>query len=88
MSAAGGKADIGSKEKSMPPFSQARGQRKKKGPRWWEIQRGPKSEELGARSERQRQAQPMAEAFAPAPLNITLARRRRDHYDPHATVEK
>ena len=34
----------------MPPFSQTRGHRKKKGPRWWEIQRGPKSEELGARS--------------------------------------
>ena len=48
----------------------------------------PQFEELGARSERQRQAQPMAECFAQPPLDITLARERRGHYDPHATVEK
>jgi hypothetical protein len=58
---------------------------KENGPRWWETQRGPKSEELGARFEMQRQAQPMAESFAPAP-----ARRTRWHvsrnYDRQATV--
>ena len=60
-----------------------------KGPRWWEIQRGPKSEELGARSEKQRQAQPMAESFAPAPRSAdTLARQRRSNYDRQATVDK
>ena len=52
-----------------------------KGPRWWEIQRGPKSEELGARSEKQRQAQPMAESFAPAP-----ARQTRWHVSGVATM--
>ena len=71
MSAFADKADIGSKEKTHAAFFQARGQWKKRGPRWWEIQRGPKSEELGARSERQRQAQPMAESFAPAPARQT-----------------
>jgi hypothetical protein len=60
-----------------------------KGPRWWEIQRGPKSEELGARSEKQRQAQPTAESFAPAPRSAdTLARQRRTNYDRQATVDK
>jgi len=41
---------------------------KENGPRWWETQRGPKSEELGARFEMQRQAQPMAEALPQPPL--------------------
>ena len=40
----------------------------KKGPRRWDIQRGPKSEELGARSEQQRQAQPTAETSRQPPL--------------------
>jgi len=29
----------------------------------------------------------MAERLPQPPLNITLARKRRDRYDPHATVE-
>ena len=64
----------------MPLFPGTRAV-EEKGPRWWEIQRGPKSEELGARSERQRQAQPMAESFAPAP-----ARQTRWHVSGVATM--
>jgi hypothetical protein len=52
-----------------------------KGPRWWEIQNRPESEELGARSEKQRQAQPTAESFAPAP-----ARQTRWHVSGVATM--
>ena len=53
------------------------------------IQRGPKSEELGARSERQRQAQPMAESFAPSSRSAdTLARERHSNYGRQATVDK
>ena len=80
MSAFADKADIGSKEKPMPLFPGTLAL-EEMGPRWWEIQRGPKSEELGARSEKQRQARPMAESFAPAP-----ARQTRWHVSGVTTV--
>jgi len=59
----------------------------KEEPRWWKVQRGPKSEELGARSRRQRKLNPRRKASPQPPLNITVARKCSDHYDPHATVE-
>jgi hypothetical protein len=80
MSAFAGRADIATKEKNHAAFPGTRPV-KERGPRWWEIQRGPKSEEFGARSEKQRQARPMAESFAPAP-----ARQTRWHVSGVATM--
>jgi len=59
-----------------------------KGPRWWEVQRGPKSEELGARSRSGAKLNPWRKA-CPSPRSAnTLARQRHGNYGRQATVDK
>ena len=59
-----------------------------KGPRWWEVQRGPKSEELGARSRSSAKLNSWRKA-CPSPRSAnTLARQRHGNYDRQATVDK